>query len=132
MAQSIHDFHDDPRNANIRIWINGTLKSRAEATVSVFDSGFVLGDGVWEGLRVIDGHPVFLDEHLDRLFEEVIAGKSLSIEHFRAPLLPVPKSRWDGLVYLHGLLSAAPTAGELDRLVVSSGDFGLAYLMQCA
>jgi len=69
MAQSIHDFHDDPRNADIRIWINGSLKSRAEATVSVFDSGFVLGDGVWEGLRVVDGHPVFLDAHLDRLFE---------------------------------------------------------------
>ncbi|GAA5005910.1 aminotransferase class IV [Pseudoluteimonas lycopersici] len=69
MSQSIHDFHDDPRNAGIRIWINGELKPRAEAVVSVFDSGFVLGDGVWEGLRVVDGHPAFLDEHLDRLFE---------------------------------------------------------------
>jgi len=69
MAQSIHDFHDDPRNADIRIWINGRLLPRAEATVSVFDSGFVLGDGVWEGLRVVQGQPVFLDEHLDRLFE---------------------------------------------------------------
>ena len=69
MSQSIHDFHDDPRNADIRIWVNGELKPRAEATVSVFDSGFVLGDGVWEGLRVVDGHPAFLDEHLDRLFE---------------------------------------------------------------
>ena len=69
MAQSIHDFHDDPRNAGIRIWINGALKPRAEAVVSVFDSGFVLGDGVWEGLRVAGGHPLFLDAHLDRLFE---------------------------------------------------------------
>ena len=69
MAQSIHDFHDDPRNAGIRIWINGALKPRAEATVSVFDSGFVLGDGIWEGLRVVGGHPAFLDSHLDRLFE---------------------------------------------------------------
>jgi len=69
MSQSIHDFHEDPRNADIRIWVNGELKPRAEATVSVFDSGFVLGDGVWEGLRVVDGHPAFLDEHLDRLFE---------------------------------------------------------------
>src|SRR5688572_25365662 len=69
MASSIHDFHDDPRNAGIRIWINGALKPRAEATVSVFDSGFVLGDGVWEGLRVEGGHPLFLDAHLDRLFE---------------------------------------------------------------
>jgi branched-chain amino acid aminotransferase len=69
MAQSIHDFHDDPRNAAILIWVNGALKPRAEATVSVFDSGFVLGDGVWEGLRVAGGHPLFLDAHLDRLFE---------------------------------------------------------------
>ena len=69
MAQSVHEFHDDPRNADILIWINGRLLPRAEATVSVFDSGFVLGDGVWEGLRVVGGQPVFLDEHLDRLFE---------------------------------------------------------------
>ena len=69
MSQSVHDFHDDPRNADIRIWINGDLRPRAEATVSVFDSGFVLGDGVWEGLRVAGGHPLFLDAHLDRLYE---------------------------------------------------------------
>src|SRR3990170_8205552 len=69
MAQSIHEFHDDPRNAEIRIWVNGALKHRNEAVISVFDSGFVLGDGVWEGLRVVDGHPAFLDAHLDRLWE---------------------------------------------------------------
>lgn len=69
MSQSVHDFEDDPRNAEIRIWINGALKPRAEAMVSVFDSGFVLGDGVWEGLRVAGGHPLFLDAHLDRLYE---------------------------------------------------------------
>jgi branched-chain amino acid aminotransferase len=69
MSQSIHDFHDDPRNADIKIWINGSLKSRVDASVSVFDSGFVLGDGVWEGLRVVAGHPAFLDDHLDRLYE---------------------------------------------------------------
>jgi branched-chain amino acid aminotransferase len=69
MPESVHEFHDDPRNADIRIWINGALKPRAEAMVSVFDSGFVLGDGVWEGLRVSGGHPLFLDAHLDRLFE---------------------------------------------------------------
>ena len=55
---------------------------------------------------------------------------ALPIERFEAPLLPVPKNRWDGLVYLHGLLSAAPTPSQLDRLVVSSGDFGLAYLTE--
>jgi branched-chain amino acid aminotransferase len=69
MSTSIHDFHDDVRNADIRIWVNGRLKPRAEATVSVFDSGFVLGDGVWEGFRVVAGQPAFLDAHLDRLYE---------------------------------------------------------------
>src|ERR1044072_1240800 len=69
MAQRIHDFADDPRNADILIYVNGAMKRRAEAVVSVFDSGFVLGDGVWEGLRVAGGHPLFLDEHLDRLCE---------------------------------------------------------------
>jgi len=69
MSTSIHDFHDDVRNADIRIWVNGALKPRAEATVSVFDSGFVLGDGVWEGFRVVAGQPAFLDTHLDRLYE---------------------------------------------------------------
>ncbi|NRF67404.1 aminotransferase class IV [Aquincola sp. S2] len=77
MSQSIQDFHDDPRNASIRIWVNGELKPRAEAVVSVFDSGFVLGDGVWEGLRVVGGHPVFLDAHLDRLDE---GAKALMID----------------------------------------------------
>ena len=57
-----------PRNAEMLIWVNGDLLPRERATVSVFDSGFVLGDGVWEGLRVHRGHPAFLDQHLDRLF----------------------------------------------------------------
>jgi branched-chain amino acid aminotransferase len=69
MAQSIHEFADDPRNRDILIYVNGAMKRRDEAVVSVFDSGFVLGDGVWEGLRVSNGHPAFLDAHLDRLYE---------------------------------------------------------------
>jgi hypothetical protein len=77
-----------------------------------------------------EGRTRLITTNFDRLFEEVIAAKSLSIERFKAPLLPVPKNRWDGLVYLHGLLSTAPTPSELDRLVVSSGDFGLAYLTE--
>src|SRR3954452_9830563 len=68
MAQSLHDV-SDPRNASIVINVNGELKARAEAMVSVFDSGFMLGDGVWEGLRVHKGKLGFLDRHLDRLFE---------------------------------------------------------------
>jgi branched-chain amino acid aminotransferase len=69
MSQSVHDFRDDPRNRDILIYVNGAMKKREEAVVSVFDSGFVLGDGVWEGLRVSNGHPAFLDQHLDRLYE---------------------------------------------------------------
>ena len=69
MTQGTHEFIDDPRNRGIRIYVNGELKLRAEATVSVFDSGFILGDGVWEGLRVHGGRIAFLDQHLDRLYE---------------------------------------------------------------
>ena len=69
MATSIHEFSDDKRNENILTYVNGELKPRKEALVSVFDSGFVLGDGVWEGMRIHDGHPAFLDQHLDRLYE---------------------------------------------------------------
>jgi len=65
---SMHDV-SDPRNASILINVNGELKPRAEAVVSVLDSGFMLGDGVWEGLRVHKGKLGFLDRHLDRLFE---------------------------------------------------------------
>ncbi len=63
-----HEYQDDPRNASILIDINGELLPRDKAMVSVFDSGFVLGDGVWEGLRVHKGRIAFLDAHLDRLY----------------------------------------------------------------
>jgi len=69
MAHGTHDHDDDPRNADILVWVNGDLLPRDRAVVSVFDSGFVLGDGVWEGLRVRRGHPAFLETHLDRLYE---------------------------------------------------------------
>jgi len=69
MAQGTQHSADDPRNADILIWVNGVLKHRNEAVVSVFDSGFVLGDGVWEGFRVVGGQPAFLEAHLDRLYE---------------------------------------------------------------
>ena len=66
---STHDHDDDPRNADILVSVDGELVPRDQAVVSVFDSGFVLGDGVWEGMRVMDGGVAFLDAHLDRLFE---------------------------------------------------------------
>jgi len=58
----------DPRNETVLVHLNGKLVPRAEAVVSVLDSGFVLGDGVWEAVRVVEGRLVFLDEHLARLF----------------------------------------------------------------
>jgi branched-chain amino acid aminotransferase len=67
-AHGVHDYLTDPRNADILISVNGDLKKRDEAVVSVFDSGYILGDGVWEGLRVMDGGIAFLPEHLKRLW----------------------------------------------------------------
>ena len=69
MTTGTHDYVDDPRNADILISVNGELLPRAKAVVSVFDSGFVLGDGVWEGLRLHNGQIPFLDQHMDRLYE---------------------------------------------------------------
>ena len=66
--RTTHAAEDDPRNADILIWVNGALKPRDQAVVSVYDSGFMLGDGVWEGLRLHNGRWAFLDAHLDRLF----------------------------------------------------------------
>ena len=62
------DFEADPANATVLIGLNGALVPRADAKVSVFDAGFVLGDGVWEGLRLHHGKLLFLDQHLDRLY----------------------------------------------------------------
>jgi branched-chain amino acid aminotransferase len=63
------DFAVDARNATALVWLNGALVPKSEARVSIFDAGFVLGDGVWEGLRLHRGRLMFLDAHLDRLFE---------------------------------------------------------------
>ena len=72
-----HQAEEDARNADILIYVNGELKPRSEALVSVYDSGFMLGDGVWEGLRLYDGIWSFVDEHLDRLFE---AAKAIDLD----------------------------------------------------
>lgn len=67
-VHGVHDYVADPRNADILISINGELKHREDAKVSVFDSGYILGDGVWEGLRLKDSGVAFLPEHLRRLY----------------------------------------------------------------
>ena len=69
---STHDAAPDNRNDNIIIYVDGDLLHRDDAKVSVYDSGFMLGDGIWEGLRLYDGWLSFLDEHLDRLYEAAL------------------------------------------------------------
>lgn len=69
MVHGTHNALPDPRNEEILIYVNGDLTPRAEAKISVFDSGFLIGDGVWEAVRLHDGVLVFLDEHLDRLYQ---------------------------------------------------------------
>jgi branched-chain amino acid aminotransferase len=68
-ATSAQGYLPDPRNEHVLVYVNGTFVPRNEARVSIFDSGFVLGDGVWEGLRLVDGRLISLEAHLDRLFE---------------------------------------------------------------
>ncbi len=72
-----HQAEEDARNDSILIYVDGRIVPKAEATVSVYDSGFMLGDGVWEGLRLYDGKWAFIDEHIDRLFE---AAKAIDLE----------------------------------------------------
>lgn len=75
--QTTHQAEEDTRNQAILIYVDGQLKPKGEATVSVYDSGFMLGDGVWEGLRLYNGRWAFLDEHIDRLFE---AAKAIDLD----------------------------------------------------
>lgn len=67
--QSAQGYVDDPRNEDVLVYVNGEFVRRDQARVSIFDSGFVLGDGVWEGLRLVNGKLISLEAHLDRLFE---------------------------------------------------------------
>ena len=69
MSTGTQDYVGDPRNDDVLVSLDGALVHRDRATVSVFDAGFVLGDGVWEGLRLIEGRIAFLDAHLDRLYD---------------------------------------------------------------
>jgi branched-chain amino acid aminotransferase len=97
-----HDAVHDPRNETISIYVDGALKPRAEASVSVFDSGFLVGDGVWEGIRLQDGVLLYLDAHLDRLYEGARA-ISLDVGLTREALTEVLRrtleanGMWDGV-----------------------------------
>src|ERR1700730_13587807 len=106
------DFAADPRNADLLIYVNGAFAPRAEANISIFDAGFVLGDGVWEGLRLHKGALVFLDAHLDRLY----AG-------LEAIALPIGLTREELTAEIRRTLAANGMAhGAHLRLMVTRGE----------
>ena len=76
-SHSTHDAEHDGRNDSLLIYVDGKIVPKAEAVVSVYDSGFMLGDGMWEGMRLYDGEWAFFDEHMDRLFNSC---KSISLD----------------------------------------------------
>lgn len=111
MIKGTHDFLEDPRNESVLVYVNGDLVPRREAKVSVFDAGFCLGDGVWEGIRLHNGRFVFLDAHLDRLFQGA-----------KAIALDIPKSREE----LAAALEETIRANDMDsgvhvRLMITRG-----------
>ena len=79
---STHQAEDDVRNESILIYVNGRIVPKAQAMISVYDSGFMLGDGVWEGIRLYNGRWMFLDEHIARLFE---AAKAIDLDIAMTP-----------------------------------------------
>lgn len=85
-THTTHDAAEDARNRDIKIFINGDLVHRDEAKVSVYDSGFLLGDGMWEGMRLYNGTWAFFDEHMDRFFASCKA-VSLDVGMDRAGIL---------------------------------------------
>jgi branched-chain amino acid aminotransferase len=111
-ATGTHHFVPNPRNAEVLIDVNGALLPRPQAVVSVFDSGFMLGDGVWEGLRVHNGCIAFLDRHLDRLYR---GAKAIAMD--------IGVSREDLVRRLYALLDANGMDGDgvHIRLMVTRG-----------
>lgn len=111
MAKGTHDYIQDPRNENVLININGELFPRDKAVVSVFDSGFIMGDGVWEGLRLHHGKLAFIDSHMDRLYE---GAKTLDMD--------IGVSREELVQRVYDTVSANDmTDGVHIRLMVSRG-----------
>lgn len=107
-----HSYINNPLNENIFININGKLFRRNEAKISVFDSGFLLGDGVWEGIRLHKSKLVFIDEHLDRLFN---SASGLSIQ--------IPLSKKDIIFEIEKVLLKNNMIDDVHiRLIISRGD----------
>jgi len=106
-----HEYEDDPRNDTVLISVNGELFPRGEAMVSVFDAGFLLGDGVWESFRLHEGKLVFIEEHMDRLFR---GASEISLEP--------GKSRTQILDEIDRVISANEMHDQVHlRLIISRG-----------
>jgi len=111
MSQSAQSYAPDPRNDHVLIHVNGQMLPRDKALVSVFDAGFALGDGVWEGLRLSRGRLIQLDAHLDRLFQGA-----------RAIALDIPQGRAGLIAALDQTIAAnAMEDGAHLRLMVTRG-----------
>lgn len=109
---STHSFIENKKNKDIYININGELFSREKAKISVFDSGFLLGDGVWEGIRLHKSKLVFISEHIERLFNSA-----------RGISLKIPLSKDDIIFEIEKvLLKNKMTDNVHIRLIVSRGD----------
>ena len=110
-GESAQGYLADPRNDGVLVYVNGVFVPRDEARVSIFDSGFVLGDGIWEGLRLVQGRLISLDAHLDRLYEGATS-IALDIGLTRAELTQA---------LLDTLAKNAMTDGAHIRLMVTRG-----------
>ena len=109
---SSHSYISNPENENIFININGELFHRSEAKISVFDSGFLLGDGVWEGIRLHQSKLVFIENHLDRLFT---SAQGISLE--------IPYSKQEIIYQINKVLDKNKMDDNIHiRLVISRGD----------
>ena len=112
MQRGTHEAVPDKRNENVLVYINGEFFPRAEAKISVFDSGFLVGDGVWEGIRLHEGDFAFLDEHLDRIFQGA-----------RAIGMDIGMTREEITAALHETIRRnGMTDGVHVRLMVTRGD----------
>ncbi len=106
-----HEYEDDPRNETVLISVNGKICPRSEAMVSVFDAGFLLGDGVWESFRLHEGKLVFIEDHMDRLFR---GASQISLDP--------GKSRNQIMEEIHRVISANQMHDQVHlRLIISRG-----------
>ena len=109
---SSHSYISNPKNEDIFININGKLFHRSEAKISVFDSGFLLGDGVWEGIRLHQSKLVFIEDHLDRLYE---SAKGISLK--------IPFSKDNIIDEINNVLNKNNMNNNIHiRLIISRGD----------